>query len=347
MLYFWNKKQFLIYLKKAILFLTIILLLTACKEQKKPSIAFYYWKTTFKLSEIDKMTLKDNKVKKLYIRYFDIDLNPNTQEAFPQSPIHFNDKPLDFAIVPVLYIKNKVLLSKSIDVQELAQKAHNFVQQINAKTGITCNEIQIDCDWSLASRDNYLKFITSFKKISGKTLSATIRLHQIKYFKKTGIPNVDKGVLMYYNMGKIAPDSHNSIYDKSVADRYLKSIKNYPLSLNIALPIYSWAIHIRENKVMGLKSKIVISNLKKDSNFVEITQNSYRVKNNTYKNGTFYKANDILKIELVSTTDLLEMAEDLSENVANIPEEIIFYDLDEFNTKRYDKEIFTQVSHSF
>lgn len=334
-------------MKKAILFLTVILLLTACKEQKKPIIAFYYWKTTFKLSEIDKKTLKDNSVKKLYIRYFDIDLNPNSQEAFPQSPIHFNDKPIDFKIVPVLYIKNKVMLSKSIDVQELAQKANNFVQQINAKTGITCNEIQIDCDWTLASKDNYLKFITCFKNISGKQLSATIRLHQIKYFKKTAIPNVDKGVLMYYNMGKIATDSLNSIYDKSVADRYLKSIKKYPLSLNIALPIYSWAIHIRENKVMGLKSKIAISNLKKDSNFVEITENSFQVKNNNYKNGTFYKANDLLKIESVSNSDLLEMAGDLHENVANIPDEIIFYDLDEFNTERYEKDIFTQVINRF
>lgn len=322
-------------------------MLTACKEQKKPMIAFYYWKTTFNLSEIDKKTLKDNHVKKLYIRYFDIDLNPNSQEAFPQSPIHFNDKPLDFKIVPVLYIKNKVMLSKSIHVQELAQKANHFVQQMNAKTGITCNEIQLDCDWTLASKDNYLKFIACFKKISGKQLSATIRLHQIKYFKKTAIPNVDKGVLMYYNMGKIAPDSLNSIYDKSVADRYLKSIKKYPLSLNMALPIYSWAIHIRENKVMGLQSKIAISHLQKDSNFIEIAQNTFRVKNNSYKYGTFYKANDLLKIESVSNNDLLEMAEDLQDNVAHIPEEIIFYDLDEFNTKRYEKDIFTQVINRF
>ena len=334
-------------LKKAIFCLTFILLLTACKEQKKPTIAFYYWKTTFSLSEIDKKTLKDNNVKKLYIRYFDIDLNPISQEAFPQSPIHFNDKPLDFKIVPVLYLKNKVMLSKSINVQELAQKANHFVQQINAKTGITCNEIQLDCDWTLASKDNYLKFIGCFKKISGKQLSATIRLHQIKYFKKTGVPDVDKGVLMYYNMGKIAPDSLNSIYDKSVADRYLKSIKKYPLSLNMALPIYSWAIHIRENKVMDLQSKIAVSNLKKDSNFVEIAPNSFRVKNNNYKNGTFYKANDLLKIESVSNTDLLEMAEDLHENVTHIPDEIIFYDLDEFNTKRYEKDIFTEVINRF
>ncbi|PWA06597.1 hypothetical protein DB895_04065 [Flavobacterium psychrotolerans] len=324
-----------------------MLLLTACKEQKTPAIAFYYWKTIFSLTSSEKNTLKENKVKKLYLRYFDIDLSSKSEQPYPQSPICFKEKSIDFTIVPVIYIKNKVLLSKSINVENLAKKTNDFIQQINTKNQLSCREIQIDCDWTLTSKDNYLKFITCFKKISGKKLSATIRLHQIKYFKKTAIPNVDKGVLMYYNMGKIAPDSLNSIYDESIADRYLKSIKKYPLSLNIALPIYSWAIHIRENKVIGLKSKIAISNLKRDSNFVGITQNSFRVKNNNYKNGTFYKANDLLKIESVSNIDLLEMAEDLHENIANIPDEIIFYDLDELNTEQYEKDIFTQVINRF
>jgi len=98
---------------------------------------------------------------------------------------------------------------------------------------------------------------------------------------------------------------------------------------------------------MGLQSKIAISHLQKDSNFIEIAPNSFRVKNNNYKHGTFYKANDLLKIESVSNNDLLEMAEDLQDNMAHIPDEIIFYDLDEFNTKQYEKDIFTQVINSF
>lgn len=310
-------------------------------------VSFYYWKTIFKLSPLEKTTLKDNQVKKLYIRYFDIDWNTKSQNPFPQSPIHFQQNPAGFTVVPVVYIKNKVLLAQKINVLDLAQKTNDFIRQINTKNKISCQEIQIDCDWTLGSQDNYLEFIECFKKISGKKLSATIRLHQIKYFRKTKIPNVDKGVLMYYNMGKIAPDSLNSIYDRNIANRYLSSLKKYPLSINIALPIYSWAVHIRDGKVIGLKNKTDVSDFKKDVNFIAIDQKGFKTKNSNYKNGTFYKKDDLLKLEGITANDLLEMADDLDENAGNKPEEIIFYDLDEFNIKNYEKDLFEQVIAKF
>lgn len=299
------------------------------------------------MSPIEKTTLKDNQVKRLYIRYFDIDWNAKSQNPFPQSPIHFQQNPAGFTVVPVVYIKNKVLLAQNINVLDLAQKTNDFIRQINTKNKISCQEIQIDCDWTLNSQDNYLEFIECFKKLSGKKLSATIRLHQIKYFRKTKIPNVDKGVLMYYNMGKIAPDSLNSIYDRNIANRYLASLKKYPLSINIALPIYSWAVHIRDGKVIGLKNKMDVSDFKKDANFIAISQKGFKTKNSNYKNGTFYKKDDFLKLEGITANDLLEMADDLDENAGNKPEEIIFYDLDEFNIKNYEKDLFEQVIAKF
>lgn len=310
-------------------------------------LSFYYWKTIFQLSPLEKSTLLNNQVQKLYIRYFDIDWNVKTNNPFPQSPIRFEEIPKDYTIVPVVYIKNKVLLNQNIDVLDLAQKTNDFIQQINTKNKISCQEIQIDCDWTLASRDNYLKFIECFKKISGKKLSATIRLHQIKYFKKTKIPNVDQGVLMFYNMGEIAPDSLNSIYDRNIAKRYLGSLKKYPLSINIALPIYSWAIHIRYGKVIGLRNKIDVKGFKKDPNFVLENAMWLKVKESNYKNGTFYKKGDVLKLEGITANDLLEMADDLEENTAALPAEIIFYDLDEFNIKNYEKDFFEQIIARF
>lgn len=291
--------------------------------------------------------MAENRVKKIYIRYFDIDWNLKTNQAFPKSPIYFEEKLAGFTIVPVVYIKNKVLQNNDVDVKDLAQKTNSFIKQINDKNQIPCQEIQIDCDWTLASRDNYLRFIEYFKKISGKKLSATIRLHQIKYFQKTKIPNVDKGVLMYYNMGEIAADSLNSIYDRNIANRYLESLKKYPLAINIALPMYSWAIHIREGKVIGLKNKINVKSLEKDANFILQNQTRFKVKNSNYKNGTFYKKGDLLKFERITEDDLLEMVNDIEEYSATMPSEIIFYDLDEFNIKNYEKDLFEQVIARF
>lgn len=334
-------------LKNFLLLGILFLILPACDRQEKPTIAFYYWKTIFTLSATEKLTLKENEVKKIYIRYFDIDLHPGTTEPIPNSPVRFLQKVSDFTVVPVVYIKNSVLLKKNIDVQDLAQKTNNFIRQINKKNNLTISEIQIDCDWTLSSKDNYLKFVKCLREVSQTKLSATIRLHQIKYFEETKIPNVDKGVLMYYNMGKIVADSLNSIYDRNIAHKYLSSLKRYPLSLNIALPIYSWGIHIRDGKVIGLRNKIAFDNLKKDSSFVLTNKNWLRVRQSNYKNGIYYKKNDFLKEETISKDDLMLMADDLEEYSKEKPEEIIFYDLDEFNIKKYEKNIFEKVISRF
>lgn len=336
-----------LFLKKYFLYLILFFFFISCKQKEHPVISFYYWKTNFSLSKLEKETLKENKVQKLYIRYFDIDLNPKTTEAFPVSPIHFLSKPIVKNIVPVVYIKNKVMLKTDLDTEKLAQQTFDFINLINSKNHLSCQEIQIDCDWTLKSKANYLEFMEYFKKISNKRLSATIRLHQIKYFEKTAIPNVDSGVLMYYNMGTIAAKSLNSIYDQSIAQRYIKSLKKYPLALNYALPIYSWGIHIRDNKVIGVRSKMSVLDLKKDKHFSLKEESSFVVTASNYRNGTFYKIGDELKIEAILADDLKEMAKDLNENSVAQPKEIIFYDLDEFNIKNYEKNIFEQVVSCF
>jgi hypothetical protein len=334
-------------LKKTVFLSIIACVLFSCQQQEQPTISFYYWKTIFRLSPIEKNTLTANQVRRLYIRYFDIDLSQQTQKPYPRMPVLFENSVSGFEVIPVIYIKNKVMLDKKINLLDLAQKTNRFIQQINAKNSISIQEIQIDCDWTLSSKDNYLRFIEFFRKVSNKKLSATIRLHQIKYFRKTNIPKADRGVLMYYNMGKIAPDSLNSIYDRNIAKRYLASLKNYPLPINIALPIYSWVIHIRDGKIIGLRNKIDANVLKNNSSFVLTNKNWFKVQNSTYNGGVFYKKNDQLKLETISEADLLEMANDLQENTAQNPKEIIFYDLDEFNLKNYDTAFFKKITDCF
>ncbi|WP_281231613.1 hypothetical protein [Flavobacterium gelatinilyticum] len=332
---------------KRFFWIFLFVLLSACSKTSKPIIAFYYWKTNLKFSETEKEALKDNDVSKLYVRYFDIGLHSQTQAPLPISPVHFQEKVQNFEIVPVVFIQNKVMLQSNLDIQDLAEKTLKLISEINKKNGVSCKEIQIDCDWTLASKDNYLKFIEQIKKLSQKKLSATIRLHQVKYFKRTKIPNVDNGVLMFYNMGSIAPDSLNSIYSRKISEKYLESLKKYPLHLDYALPVYSWAIHIRNQKVMGLRSKLNVSELKKDKNFEQISPIFFRVKQSNYKNGVYYLENDLLKTESIQADDLKQMAGDLDKNTAQPPKEIIFYDLDEFNLNNYEKNIFKQVISCF
>jgi hypothetical protein len=106
-------------------------------------------------------------------------------------------------------------------------------------------------------------------------------------------------------------------------------------------------VHIRNEKVIVLLSKLYVSELKKDKNFEQISSIFFKVKHSNYKNGVFYEENDLLKIESISTDDLKQMANELDENLAQSPKEIIFYDLDQFNLKNYEKNIFEQVVSCF
>lgn len=314
----------------------------SCTNPTPPQVAFYYWKTQFRLSESEQQTLHENHVKKLYIRYFDL-VKSDKQVCYPESPIHFQTATNNYDIVPVVYIQNKVFINQQ-DVVALARKTFDFIDQINQKNAITCHEIQLDCDWTLQTKENYLAFIEAFKKISHQSLSATIRLHQVKYYKKTKIPSVNSGVLMYYNMGKIAPDEQNSIYNQKVAQKYIQHLDTYPLQLRLALPIFSWGIQIRDGKIIGLINKINDNDIEKDSNFVKIKPHFYTIKQSVYQNGRFYRSGDVLKIEKITENDLENMIADLK-NQHFEPKEIIFYDLDEKNTINYEKNIYQKLAH--
>ncbi|MGM8362328.1 hypothetical protein ACSV4D_10470 [Flavobacterium sp. ARAG 55.4] len=333
-------------MKKNILYLFLLLVLFSCDKKEEPLISFYYWKTNYELTATEQKAIKENNVQKIYIRYFDIDLDTKTKKAFPRSPIHFIQKPTISNIVPVVYIKNSVMLSTEV-TDSLAQKAFDFIQIINKTNDLSCNEIQIDCDWTLKSSPAYMAFIESFKRISHKKISATIRLHQVKYFKKTKVPNVDSAVLMYYNMGTIGIKSLNSIYDRTTAAHYISSLKKYPLSLNVALPVYAWGIHSRDNRILGLRSKLTVNDLQLDTNFVATAKKTFSVIHSNYRKGVFYKKGDVVKIEAISAGDLKEMATDLTANLPQKPKEIIFYDLDEDNLKNYEKNIFKQITNHF
>jgi hypothetical protein len=248
--------------------------------------------------------------------------------------------------VPFVYIRNEVMLSKDLDVKALAQNILDYIGQINGKHGIEVAEIQIDCDWSLRSRDNFLEFIKVLKSVSGKKLSATIRLHQIKYFKDLGIPEVDYGVLMYYNMGHISADSSNSIYDRETAHRYLPSLKVYPINLDVAIPLFSWGIHSRKGKVIGLLNQWTEQSVADTANFRFRNAHFYEAKHNFINRGHFFQEGDVIKLEAVASSDVLEMATDIGDHVSRRPSQVIFYDLDKDNLSKYndEKDFFEEIS---
>jgi hypothetical protein len=328
--------------------ISLLFFVASCRSKPAPAISFYYWKTRFELNQYESKVMAENNVKSLYIRYFDVDLDPPGGQPNPISIITFVSSVSQKAIIPVVYIKNRVFENAdSSTVYTLAKNIFQLITGINEKNKITVSEVQFDCDWTDKTKGAFFLFLDSYKKLSGLKLSATIRLHQVKYSQRTGIPPVDQGVLMFYNMGAISASDANSIYEEKSALKYVSSLKHYPLPLDIALPVFSWGIGTRDGKVHYLLNKMYAKDFEKDSNFVLLSPGRFKARHSFFKAGYYILENDEIKIENVGENDLSQMAGMLRKNISQPVEKIIFYDLDSSNIINYENKIFQTVSQGF
>lgn len=327
-------------LMKKVFILLLMLLLSACQQKQAPvELSVYYWKTSLSLSPDEQNFIKDNAIQKLYVRYCDVALREG--QAVPVAPIEIDTAFVkNKEIIPVIYLKNKVFLEGKTSEEVLAKQLNRYIAQINTSYGLRVKEIQLDCDWTLASKERYFKFVEYFRAQNNYILSATIRLHQVKHYTTTGIPKVDYGVLMYYNMGNITPTGANSIYDHQVAKAYLSSLKAYPLELKVALPIFSWGVHSVAGEVTNLVGGLTsaqMDTLKGASRLGE--SNCYLIEEQLMYKGRLWQKGDILKVEEISPADLYSMKKDLFKYMKRPPKEIILYDLNT-SINNYEKDFF-------
>ncbi len=327
-----------------IVFGSCLLAISCQQPPRSKSMAFYYWKTQFSIDSLEAATLVSNNVNQLYTRYFDIDFLPADTAPRSVSPISWDSATLPAQIMPVVYIKNRVFERlDSSGIRRLSEKTLQLVTGISAAKKITPQAMQFDCDWTESTRDNYFLFLQLYRSLSKQIITATIRLHQVKYPLKTGIPPVDKGILMFYNMGEIDAGTGNSIYDKTIAARYTPAIKTYPLPLDIALPIFAWGLQVRAGKVVKLLNKMNFLHFENDANFTSLGQGRYRAQQACFHGGYYFKQHDGVKTEHVTEAQLLEMVDQVNNNSNHRIRNIIFYDLDKENLVLYEKNSFRKI----
>src|SRR5262245_23721791 len=87
--------------------LFLLVLTAACRHQNKP-LSFYYWKTQFSLNGYEKNVLQEHNVKSLYVRYFDVDIDPAANgQTIPVSPIKLDSSIRQYRVIPVVFIRNR------------------------------------------------------------------------------------------------------------------------------------------------------------------------------------------------------------------------------------------------
>lgn len=345
------------YQKEIIIVIAIVSLSIFAKlfffTSEKPDIAFYHWKSTLSLTEEEENLLLNNKKSPLYIRLLDLVWDEERMIPIPTAQLQIkNPLPEGILINPVVYITNEVFEKIPDDaIETIAEKLAERISDklYNTDGGSpTIESLQIDCDWTLGTKDKYFKFLEALNSSFTFPLSATIRLHQIKYFEKTGVPPVKRGMLMFYNMGDLNdPATQNSILDLETAKTYMVNFDKYPLGLDVALPLFQWGVILRDGKVVHLSNALTESDLGDSLTYQRIDENKYKVIESSYLKSYYCYEGDEIRIESATLTQLKEAVGLLSAHLKNKKRRVCFYHLDNEIINRFPASALKELQDEF
>lgn len=343
-------------MKKYLALFLLFNLLFSCQKQSKVEQverSFYVWgSSNFDQSVKDK--LNKQKIKKLYLKYFEVTYS-ETMGNFPQDKlnIYSNDfQNIDsLQIVPTIYIKNEIFsFNKEKDLDALADNIVFLISKFNKdklENKTIANEIQIDCDWTKTTREKYFYLLKKIKQLSKKEISCTLRLYPYKYPDVMGVPPVDKATLMCYNLIKpLTNKDQNSILDIKELALYLDKKRDYPIHLDIALPVFNWTQLYQNNQFAGLK-QIEKSQIETFAKVVKPMW--YEVqKDTTIDWSDYYRVGDQIKYEEVSTATLLQAIQLIKKNIQlDKKTTITLFSLDNGTFNKYKDEEISSFYDSF
>jgi len=78
---------------------------TIDQDDELPAISFFYWKSTFNVKDVSVDWLDSIPVNKLYIRFFDVDVDVD-QGPVPVAPLTGLPQKLPYSLTPVIFITN-------------------------------------------------------------------------------------------------------------------------------------------------------------------------------------------------------------------------------------------------
>jgi hypothetical protein len=308
--------------------------------------AFYYWRTTFALSARERAALAEAHVAKLYVRVFDIGWNATEGRPELLGKLAASEPaPAGLEVVPVVFIKQEVFAKlEAAGRQELARTTWAEVERRVKPLGGAPRELQLDCDWTDSTRDRFFAYIRDVRAASHVKLSATIRLHQVKYRERTGVPPVDRGMLMFYNMGTFSSAvGTRAIFDANTAAKYLARIAEYPLALDLALPVWSWTVQVRDDAVVNLLQSTDPDELPKLDFLDSAGADRFVATRNAFLHGAMIREGDILKIERMTPADTRAAGAQVAPHLAAGTRTISLFDLSERNLDRYGTDDLDQI----
>lgn len=345
----------------------LCLLAVACRAPAEPAVrssppvaGFYFWRTTLELAPTERAALAELSIRRLYLRLFDVGWSSTREEPELLGALKVpapGALPAGLEVVPVVFLENQVLAA--LPPRELGALAAQLDREIAAKLdalGAHASELQLDCDWTERTREPFFSLLTELRRLVGARaaaagsapprLSATIRLHQVKYRERTGVPPVDRGMLMYYNMGRFSSLAEDrALFDSSLAARYLERLPQYPLPLDVALPIWAWTLHLRDGEVIDLLQSTDPEELSGVAFLRRSGHDRYVATETAFFRGALLRAGDELKGERLTDGELAAAAAQVWPRLPPAPEPraLVLFDLSERNLRRHARSQLEQL----
>ena len=338
----------------AAVILSLACLFVSCKKHHHEVVrGIYYWKTIFRPSAYELSRLRQMEVRKIYVRLYDVDADQATGQPAPVAPVQMPEQmDSSFEFVPVVFITQKTLaVLKENTTGRLAKNINDLTSALCSGSHIRPSEIQIDCDWTAGSKGIYFRLLRELKTqeyFKGKTLSCTIRMHQAKYQVSSGIPPVDKGLLMCYSMGDIKkPGARNSILDVSKATDYLGTIGAYPLALDIALPLFQWCVLFRDGQFHGILHEVKPDGVRNSGLFDHKGNDLHTCKADTTWEGYSLKKGDIIRAESASYEALRQVAQFTTKQLPQSRLNVLLFSCDSITLSKYSNHELETVYNSY
>lgn len=320
----------------------LCLLLSACQtETPQAEPAFYHWKSQLRQDSSQLAYLNTLGARRIYVRLFDLDWDERLRSPAPIAEVQLGDFPYtSFEWVPTIFITNRSL--KQLPIQEtssLARRIIDKIERMRQAAGMPAiREVQLDCDWTASTRKVYFRLLKECRRQlsqNGVQLSVTVRLHQLRYPEQTGVPPADRGMLMYYNMGEVRSwEEENSILNLEAAAPYLQA-DQYPLPLDLALPLFRWGVVFREGKMIRLINDLSPEDLQDRSRFFPMAGKRYEVVKGTFLQGHYLYQGDRIRLERATADDLKGAVAQLQQLKWPAPFHLAFYHLDRTAVNNY------------
>ncbi len=316
--------------------------LFSCNNKTEPrqiEPAFYYWKSVLNITGFEKQKLDSLKVKTIYLKIFDVDWDETAKKAVPVAKLQATNgtQLKGFSVIPTVFITNESIQKiDSSQTKPLAEKIMELLKSLIAKTDFdSITEVQIDCDWTASTRDKYFDLLKNIKSLKPNAkISVTIRLHQIKFLSKTGIPPVDRGLLMCYNMGNLKdPATKNSILETAELKKYMGNLSTYPLPLDVAFPLFDWKVLYRNNIYTGLIQGLPDAAF--SNSFCSKSSNRYLILKDTLLQGYDLRKGDMIRDEQSDIKEVLYAADEIGKHLKNTQLRVSLYHLDSVILSKY------------